>query len=157
MAAMFKKLFDFKGVSNRQEFWITVVALLAVYFLLLPLVGAISFYSLALDIKPLSAVLLLVSFLFGSVAPLILALAAAAVFARRIRDAKISKIAFIASVFLSPVFSLGVLMALPRGVQDFLRVTGREHLMLGSILLLLFISGLPFIAVGLFPSKKSGE
>lgn len=149
MMNLIRSLFNFKSRSNRQDYWFTLFGLLAVDFIFIPVFGVISYFSLAIDIKIISALLLL----FLLALSILLAVALIALVVRRVRDAKIMKIAFIGSILFSPIISISILSALPKTFLEFLRVQGKEHLVLASSLLVLFAFGFPFLAIGLFPSK----
>jgi uncharacterized membrane protein YhaH (DUF805 family) len=154
MEKFLRKIFKFTGRAGRKEFWITLLSLLSVYFIFIPMVALISFFSLSLDIKLISTVLLLFTSTLGGLIHICLLVAGIALFVRRLRDSKISKMALIGSMLASPVISLSILVVLPKEVTETMRNVGRANLLMASSLLVFYIFGLPLLAVGLFPSKK---
>lgn len=154
MLRYLRNVFDFRGLTNRKDFWITIFVLAAIYLLLLPLVAVIALMLTSINVGAISAIVLLFSILIGSIVPVLLLIAVAALFVRRLRDSKIPTIGFILSVVASPFVSLSLLMILPREVIETIKIYGRSNPILASSALIFFIFGLPFISVGFFPSKK---
>lgn len=154
MGQSLKKLFDFRGTTGRREFWLTLLVILSVYLIAPVFAALIGFSAYAFNQSLLAAVFLVPLGLLAILLNVGAVIALVALVVRRLRDTKISKIIFIGSMILTPALTTAIIRSLPSTLIETIRVYGKEHVYVASVLSLVITFALPFIVVGMFPSKE---